>query len=150
MNIVEAIRAMRQGRNVRRNSWEYSVSLTWLSISKVLPDDHDPDEECEEKDKIEVIFFNIEAITKEHEWVGVYPEIRNKWTPSQECILSDDWIIVDRVEIPPRLDLWMQGAKFGTIIKIDDYGYATVRMDHPQVTRKIRVHLSELKLIDPE
>lgn len=39
----------------------------------------------------------------------------------------------DRVEIAPHYDLWMQGARYGTVLKILG-DKALVEMDHPQVT----------------
>jgi hypothetical protein len=44
-----------------------------------------------------------------------------------------------RVEIPPYYDLWMQGARMGTVRKEftgdDGVRYYKVNMDHPQVKR---------------
>lgn len=44
-----------------------------------------------------------------------------------------------RVELSPACDLWMQGAKYGRIerIDLDEHGreIVTVRMDHPAVKR---------------
>lgn len=39
-----------------------------------------------------------------------------------------------RVEIAPHHDLWMRGARFGTVRKIE-HGAVAVKMDHPQVKR---------------
>lgn len=50
-----------------------------------------------------------------------------------------------RVEISPSHDLWMQGARFGTIRKIDTArGLATVKMDHPQVKRLQVIRVMDL------
>jgi hypothetical protein len=38
----------------------------------------------------------------------------------------------DRVEISPRFDLWMEGARFGTVTRVQN-GIVHVRMDHPHV-----------------
>lgn len=46
------------------------------------------------------------------------------------------------IELHPACDLWMRGAKFGTITKIaNDNGtpVALVRMDHPQVRKLQRI-----------
>lgn len=51
-----------------------------------------------------------------------------------------------RVEISPHYDLWMMGAKYGTIKSIKD-GIAKIKMDHPQVKRLQRIPLEDLKLI---
>lgn len=40
-----------------------------------------------------------------------------------------------RVEIHPGCDLWMQGARFGTITGRTGDGRIRVRMDHPQVKK---------------
>lgn len=37
-----------------------------------------------------------------------------------------------RVEISPHYDLWMQGARFGTVKSVTD-GIATVEMDNSEV-----------------
>jgi len=39
-----------------------------------------------------------------------------------------------RVELSPACDLWMRGAKFGTVVDVKQ-GLLVVRMDHPQVKR---------------
>lgn len=39
-----------------------------------------------------------------------------------------------RVEIHPGYDLWMQGARFGQVVKING-SVAVVRMDHPGVRK---------------
>lgn len=49
-----------------------------------------------------------------------------------------------RVEIPVYYDLWMQGARFGRVVayRADTPGlpaYVTVRMDHAQVKRLVKV-----------
>jgi hypothetical protein len=43
--------------------------------------------------------------------------------------------IGDRVELSPGLDLWMQGAQFGTVhsLSLTPQDRVKVRMDHPQV-----------------
>lgn len=42
----------------------------------------------------------------------------------------------DRIELHPGCDLWMRGARFGTVVAITsrkDKPCATVKMDHPSV-----------------
>lgn len=51
--------------------------------------------------------------------------------------------IGDRVEIHPRFDLWMRGARFGTVHKIQTSNDGkqiaiAVRMDHKQVRKLFR------------
>lgn len=48
-----------------------------------------------------------------------------------------------RVELHPVYDLWMQGARFGTVKKIED-GIATVKMDHPQVKQQGKFPIEDL------
>ncbi len=50
-----------------------------------------------------------------------------------------------RVELSPGCDLWMRGAKFGTIRKIVGQ-VAVIKMDHPQVKKLQRVAVDRLTL----
>ena len=52
----------------------------------------------------------------------------------------------DRVEIPCYCDLWMRGAQYGVIRKISRDG-VTVKMDHPQVKKCVRVIVTDCKKI---
>lgn len=51
-----------------------------------------------------------------------------------------------RVELSPSYDLWMQGARFGEVTSVGDE-MASVRMDHPQVKRILRIPVKDLKRI---
>lgn len=66
----------------------------------------------------------------------------------------------DRVEIPPGTDLWMRGARFGTVTRVyrhwrSGLGAAqsfdrillAVRMDHPQVRRLARVVAADCRKV---
>jgi len=49
-----------------------------------------------------------------------------------------------RIEIPVHYDLWMRGAKFGTVTAYNQgrdgiSAYITVKMDHTQVKRRLKV-----------
>ncbi len=64
-----------------------------------------------------------------------------------------------RVEISPSHDLWTQGARYGTILKLwvrgDGQPIADVRMDHPAVKKIQRFKVSDLsarvaRLIGPK
>lgn len=49
-----------------------------------------------------------------------------------------------RIEIPVHYDLWMRGARFGTVTGFRNgapgkSAYVLVRMDHPQVKRSLKV-----------
>ena len=53
-------------------------------------------------------------------------------------------LIGKRVEIPVHYDMWMRGARFGTVTRYyrgkpgqSDFLY--VRMDHPQVRRSLKL-----------
>ncbi len=59
-----------------------------------------------------------------------------------------------RVELSPALDLWMRGARFGTVIR--EYNgkgrnngkrICVVQMDHPQVKRPVRILSDYLTVI---
>jgi len=60
-----------------------------------------------------------------------------------------------RIEIGPHLDLWMRGARFGTVV-MQSTAHAAgelmrlkVRMDHPQVKRLAVIHVSDIgKMLD--
>jgi hypothetical protein len=43
-----------------------------------------------------------------------------------------------RVEIPVYYDLWMRGARFGTLVDSDSE-YYHVKMDHPQVKKILKI-----------
>ena len=68
-----------------------------------------------------------------------------------------------RVQIPAYTELWMQGARFGTITRVtlgkgsyldpkDPRGadIFTVRMDHPQVKRLVRVIADDCTLTEEQ
>lgn len=55
-----------------------------------------------------------------------------------------------RIEIPAYCDLWMRGARFGTVHSVKDCGdriLAKVRMDHPQARAMAIVNLLDCRLI---
>lgn len=49
-----------------------------------------------------------------------------------------DFHVGQRVELHPACDLWMRGARFGTVVKVGRK-HVHVRMDHAQVRRPVRV-----------
>ena len=51
-----------------------------------------------------------------------------------------------RVEIAPHYDLWMQGARYGKVIKLEG-DVAVVQLDHWQVRRPRRFLAADLKPI---
>jgi hypothetical protein len=58
-----------------------------------------------------------------------------------------------RVEISPHFDLWMRGARFGTVVreyKSPKTGerMVAVKMDHPQVRRFFRCLADDVKVLD--
>ena len=52
---------------------------------------------------------------------------------------SKPYRVGDRVELSPHLDLWMQGARFGTVhsVSLTPRDRVKVRSDHPQVSNLI-------------
>ncbi len=56
-----------------------------------------------------------------------------------------------RVEIHPAFDLWMRGARFGTVLR--EYkgkggvNYVAVLMDHPQAPRPFRCPADTVKVL---
>ena len=49
-----------------------------------------------------------------------------------------------RIEIPVHYDLWMRGARFGTISKIGRKHYH-IKMDHPEVRCVVKIPHNELE-----
>lgn len=47
--------------------------------------------------------------------------------------------IGQRVELHPACDLWMRGARFGTVHSVAKDGTLRIKMDHPQVRRLVLV-----------
>lgn len=54
------------------------------------------------------------------------------------------WHPGDRVEIHPGCDLWMRGAKFGTVEFIGT-GKVQVKMDHPSVKKLVWFSLDRVR-----
>lgn len=59
-----------------------------------------------------------------------------------------------RVELSPSLDLWMRGARYGTIRNVTrtaERTIATVAIDHPQVKRLQKIDVTNLsaRLVRP-
>ena len=45
-----------------------------------------------------------------------------------------------RVEIPVHYDMWMRGARCGTVTRIGkDAAFVYVKMDHPQAKRRVKL-----------
>lgn len=50
-----------------------------------------------------------------------------------------------RVEIAPHYDLWMRGARFGVVARVNNRSdRLAVRMDHPAVKRLAKVHAGDV------
>ena len=61
----------------------------------------------------------------------------------QKPVTAQD-LIGKRIEIPVHYDLWMRGARFGTVTKAGpskpgQSAYVYVKMDHPQVKRRLKL-----------
>lgn len=44
-----------------------------------------------------------------------------------------------RIKIPAHFDLWMRGARYGTVIRVDKNSVWHVKIDHPQVKRIVKI-----------
>jgi len=53
--------------------------------------------------------------------------------------------VCDRIEIHPRFDLWMRGAQYGRIHKVNTDGSIMIRMDNPRVRRLQRMRPDDVK-----
>lgn len=61
-------------------------------------------------------------------------------------------LIGKRIEIPVHYDMWMRGARFGTVTqfrhgKPGQSDYLFVKMDHPQVKRRLKLWRSDWEFI---
>lgn len=56
-----------------------------------------------------------------------------------------DFPVDARVELHPACDLWMRGARFGTV-RGRTRNFVKVRMDHPQVRREVSVAPALLRI----
>lgn len=56
----------------------------------------------------------------------------------------------ERIELAPHLDLWMRGARYGTVVmqstahKEGERMRLKVRMDHPQVKRLAVIEVADI------
>lgn len=57
-----------------------------------------------------------------------------------------DFEVGKRVELHPACDLWMRGARFGTVASHSQH-FVKVDMDHPQVRHPVRVAPALLRLV---
>ena len=73
---------------------------------------------------------------KIHSGEGPY----GKLNPAHEDFLKR------RVELSPSHDLWMRGAKYGEVRKVEG-DVLVVKMDHPQVRKLVRVRKDRVTLI---
>lgn len=55
----------------------------------------------------------------------------------------DRWAVGDRVQLAPHLDLWMRGARYGTVRRVSD-GVATVALDFRGMAR---IALTDLMVV---
>lgn len=52
-------------------------------------------------------------------------------------------LIGKRVEIPAYYDLWMCGARCGIVTSVTSDKTMLVKMDHPQVKRRVRIRFPD-------
>lgn len=69
---------------------------------------------------------------------GDGPTVDWSWEETRETVIGYDGIpygVGDRVELHPGCDLWMRGARLGTVhsFSLTPNDRVKVRMDHPQV-----------------
>jgi hypothetical protein len=67
----------------------------------------------------------------------------NTWQENDALLRA---MVGKRIEIPAHYDLWMQGARFGTVTryvsntnKIGQSPFVYVKMDHAQVKRRLKL-----------
>lgn len=57
--------------------------------------------------------------------------------------MADHPPIGARIEIPVHYDMWMRGAKFGTVTQYREptsrSAFVYVRMDHPSIKRRLKL-----------
>lgn len=51
----------------------------------------------------------------------------------------------DRIELHPSCDLWMRGARYGTVKRVLSVGRLVVKMDHPQVRRLVTTTVQSVR-----
>lgn len=81
----------------------------------------------------------VAAINRESNSSGRF-EVSTLVHPAREAWIAIEdlkpfFVVGMRVELSPACDLWMQGARFGTIAKIANDWTISVRMDHPSVRK---------------
>jgi hypothetical protein len=57
------------------------------------------------------------------------------------------YMVGKRVELHPGMDLWMRGARYGTIHSVSRDGTYKLRMDNPHVRRLVRVRPEDVTVI---
>lgn len=55
---------------------------------------------------------------------------------------GQSFAVGDRVELSPATDLWMRGAKYGTVSEVTWDNRVAIRMDHKSV-RRLQWHIAE-------
>lgn len=54
-------------------------------------------------------------------------------------------VIGSRVELSPACDLWMRGAKYGTVTKVYN-GIAIVKMSDPKIKKPQKIRVNYLRI----
>lgn len=80
----------------------------------------------------------VTASGRRYPWLTI--PAREQWVALADLVPV--YTVGMRVELSPACDLWMRGAKFGTIAKLGADWSVYVRMDHPSV-RKLQ-HITDL------
>jgi hypothetical protein len=71
----------------------------------------------------------------------------SKGLPCAKKPLMNPTDIGKRIELSPHMDLWMRGARYGTVKK-ESNDVLTIKMDHPGVKKLIRVNKKNVKFIE--
>ena len=66
-------------------------------------------------------------------------------------------LIGKRVEIPVHYDMWMRGARYGTVTmyrrgRVNQSDYVYVKLDHPQAKRSLKIWHHDweyMKIVQP-
>lgn len=60
---------------------------------------------------------------------------------------SAHYMVGKRVELHPGTDLWMRGARYGTIHSVSRDGVYKIRMDNRRVRRLVRMRPEDVTVI---
>ncbi len=82
---------------------------------------------------------------------GVKEDIYGEFAAMFRSMLPEDKRhphVGKRVELHPGTDLWMRGARYGTVHSVGKDGHVRVKMDHPGVKKLVRTPADRIKFIE--